>query len=387
MRPSTRVVPSRPPVGLPVELENDWTYTELLPFLVAAYGEPHKGYWGESVRRAASSVHNLPIHEDFESTIERIRLLLINPQILTDAETKDIGELRDDKSLCVAVFVRHFLNHGPYKLHSLGHEPDPDHPRHKTSVEDPQKHIYGGKMSRKRGNNASRQSVQKPGWRRNNEHKSHKMPVNKFDKNGTAHVAPRIEEPQVPTASRLKSKATSHHTAVDRNRSKPGTPRTGPNTNRSLANPALNDPGIPIRDPLPMSGQGVPQTTNDPMHMQGASRLSQQWNTSHAVIQPYSAPPHSYNSYIPSTLSQDNRLHETSYKHEHARPVGSPLEGIAYSQHHQGHPTPSIAALPAVESSRPGFRVADLAVQPSDSGYQLRMIASDFVPGVGEHNF
>jgi hypothetical protein len=90
------------------------------------------------------------VYEDFASTIERIRLLLVNPDIMTTAELEDFGFVRDDVRLCIAVFIRHAVRHGTYRLWSLGVNPDPDHPRRSLEPKEMDKYIYGGRLAAKR---------------------------------------------------------------------------------------------------------------------------------------------------------------------------------------------------------------------------------------------
>jgi hypothetical protein len=89
-----------------------------------------------------------PIYEDFDSTVERIRLLLINKEILTRAEIKDFGWVRSKWPWCVGIFVRHAINHGPYPLASLGKEPNRNHVRNKAKKpEDEDIYIYCGRLA------------------------------------------------------------------------------------------------------------------------------------------------------------------------------------------------------------------------------------------------
>jgi hypothetical protein len=76
--------------------------------------------------------------------VERFRLLLVNNEILTRAEIKDFGWMRENIKTCIGVFVRHAINHGPYRLSSLGTAPDPDHQRPKD-VHD--SYIFCGKLA------------------------------------------------------------------------------------------------------------------------------------------------------------------------------------------------------------------------------------------------
>jgi hypothetical protein len=100
-------------------------------------------------RRSFTETVYQKVYEDFDSTVERIRLLLVNPGILTRAETMDFGWMRREIDMCIGVFVRHAMRHGTYKLWSLGTEPDPDHPRRKLTEEDQDTYIYGGKLAAK----------------------------------------------------------------------------------------------------------------------------------------------------------------------------------------------------------------------------------------------
>jgi hypothetical protein len=92
-------------------------------------------------------IHSQAIHEDFESTVERFRLLLANPDILSRAEIADFGFFRDNHAICIQVFVRHYINHGDYQLHSLGKDPDPDHPRRTVTEEYQDTYVYAGKLA------------------------------------------------------------------------------------------------------------------------------------------------------------------------------------------------------------------------------------------------
>jgi hypothetical protein len=80
--------------------------------------------------------------------VERIHLLLVNRNALTKAEIKDFGWLARMRGLCVAVFVRHAINHGPYKLASLGEMLNRNHVRYKVKKPaDEYIYIYGGHLS------------------------------------------------------------------------------------------------------------------------------------------------------------------------------------------------------------------------------------------------
>jgi hypothetical protein len=74
---------------------------------------------------------------------------LINPDILTSAEIKDFEQIPDgckNHRICIGVFVRHNIHHGWYKLHSLGKEPDPDHPRLKDAKNVRDTYIFCGRL-------------------------------------------------------------------------------------------------------------------------------------------------------------------------------------------------------------------------------------------------
>lgn len=71
-----------------------------------------------------------PFYEDFPSTIERLRLCLVNPDILTPSErTKFTRVIKQGEQLCIRIFVRHAIRHGTYDLYSLGPDASPDFPR------------------------------------------------------------------------------------------------------------------------------------------------------------------------------------------------------------------------------------------------------------------
>ena len=71
-----------------------------------------------------------PVHEDFPSTIERLRLCLINAALLTSQELNKYMRIASmGPQTCVRIFVRHAIHHGPYPLHSLGNAPNPSFPR------------------------------------------------------------------------------------------------------------------------------------------------------------------------------------------------------------------------------------------------------------------
>jgi hypothetical protein len=88
------------------------------------------------------------VYENFPSTVERVRLMLVNPAIMTTTEKNDFGWIADHVQLCVGVFVIHALSHGTYKLFSLGNNPSPDHKRFEFNTnEERSRYIFGGKFS------------------------------------------------------------------------------------------------------------------------------------------------------------------------------------------------------------------------------------------------
>lgn len=71
-----------------------------------------------------------PFHEDFPSTIDRLRLCLINAALLTQQEmTKYMRVTSMGPQMCVRIFVRHAIRHGKYRLYSLGDGANPSFPR------------------------------------------------------------------------------------------------------------------------------------------------------------------------------------------------------------------------------------------------------------------
>ena len=131
-------------------LDMAWVRKEVIPLLVAAY-QTHPRYsslsvkqWEDTVATDSHNVDTLPVYEDFASTIERVRLMLINPSMMTSAEMDDYSWIRDEPDTCITIFVRHAIRHGTFKLHSLGTNPDPDHPRRKVHDDT---YIYGGKFA------------------------------------------------------------------------------------------------------------------------------------------------------------------------------------------------------------------------------------------------
>ncbi|KAL5116318.1 hypothetical protein ACEQ8H_005776 [Pleosporales sp. CAS-2024a] len=135
-------------LATPEEVEySQWLEEELIPLLIEAYGYDSQ-YWYQAAKDAEKKLHYLPIHESFQSTVERIRLLLINKEVLTRAEIQDFGWLRDKADWCVGVLVRHAMHHGAYPLATLGKEPNRDLARRKSLGPDEQdSYMYGGKLA------------------------------------------------------------------------------------------------------------------------------------------------------------------------------------------------------------------------------------------------
>lgn len=75
-----------------------------------------------------------PFYEDFPSTIERLRLCLISPEILTPDEFNKFVRVADQsEQLCIRIFVRHAIRHGNYLLYSLGAVANPRFPRRREA--------------------------------------------------------------------------------------------------------------------------------------------------------------------------------------------------------------------------------------------------------------
>ena len=71
-----------------------------------------------------------PFYEDFPFTIECLRLTLLNSKTLTPRELSKFTRITEQGSqMCIRIFVRHAVRHGPYLLSSLGPDPSPDFPR------------------------------------------------------------------------------------------------------------------------------------------------------------------------------------------------------------------------------------------------------------------
>ncbi|RAR10473.1 membrane bound c2 domain-containing protein [Stemphylium lycopersici] len=120
----------------PQNLDLDWAHRELIPFLKLIFGETygHENrptvHWLRMVLFARLKLNRIPFYEDFPSTIERLRLRLINPEILTPDEFTKFARVADQgEQLCIRIFVRHAIRHGNYPLYSLGAEANPRFPR------------------------------------------------------------------------------------------------------------------------------------------------------------------------------------------------------------------------------------------------------------------
>ncbi|KAE8833563.1 hypothetical protein HRS9139_05382 [Pyrenophora teres f. teres] len=114
-------------------LDMGWAHEELIPFLEEVFtgseGMP-TSTWERMVLFARFNLDRIPLHEDFPSTIERLRLCLINASLLTPYELNKFMRIASmGPQMCVRIFVRHAIRHGPYRLHSLGNGPNPCYPR------------------------------------------------------------------------------------------------------------------------------------------------------------------------------------------------------------------------------------------------------------------
>ncbi|KAF1831273.1 hypothetical protein BDW02DRAFT_650021 [Decorospora gaudefroyi] len=120
-----------------------WARNELIPFLMtvfrnrAGYSTWKHSNWERSIKIAEQNIDRIPFYEDFPSTIERLRLSLTNPCVLTPEELTKFSRLADGPvQVVVSIFVRHMICHGKYELHSLGVNPSPDFPRNQESAPD-----------------------------------------------------------------------------------------------------------------------------------------------------------------------------------------------------------------------------------------------------------
>ncbi|EMD64052.1 hypothetical protein COCSADRAFT_160299 [Bipolaris sorokiniana ND90Pr] len=126
--------------GAPKELDLEWVARELVPFLEWAFGENYgrpqrsKAYWVEKVIFAKSRIENVPYYIDFPSTIDTLRLYLVNKAHLTPKEMLEFsGVVVQGEMLCIRIFVRHAMRHSTYDLHSLGTHQSPHFQRPLTA--------------------------------------------------------------------------------------------------------------------------------------------------------------------------------------------------------------------------------------------------------------
>ncbi|KAI4913588.1 hypothetical protein J4E90_005307 [Alternaria incomplexa] len=116
----------------PAPIDQDWVDAELIPFLQRVYPEERRTTmdWNRQVVFGRSNLHLLEHYEDFPFTIERLRLCLLNSELLTPAEmSKFISVTEQGSQYCLRIFVRHAIVHGSYMLFSLGDNPSPEFPR------------------------------------------------------------------------------------------------------------------------------------------------------------------------------------------------------------------------------------------------------------------
>ncbi|KAI4669501.1 uncharacterized protein J4E79_001545 [Alternaria viburni] len=116
----------------PAPIDQDWVDAELIPFLQRVYPEERRTTmdWNRQVVFGRSNLHLLEHYEDFPFTIERLRLCLLNSELLTPAEmSKFIAVTEQGSQYCLRIFVRHAIVHGSYMLYSLGDNPSPEFPR------------------------------------------------------------------------------------------------------------------------------------------------------------------------------------------------------------------------------------------------------------------
>ncbi|CAO2649737.1 Nn.00g010290.m01.CDS01 [Neocucurbitaria sp. VM-36] len=111
-------------------VDSVWEQTELIPFLDTAFGERERAAWEKKICSAEHDIDNIRFYEDFPSTVESLRLALINPDVLTAPEIKLFSSrVTKDVDMCVGIFVRHAIRHEPFPLFSLGDAPSRDFPR------------------------------------------------------------------------------------------------------------------------------------------------------------------------------------------------------------------------------------------------------------------
>jgi len=137
------------------QLDMKWVRTELTPFFVNVFGR-FPGYenvdWEALVHKHEASAPALrsQVWEDFDSTVERVRLMLVSKGIMTTKEVADYGWISFQPELCLAIFVRYALSHGTeyFKLYSLADGPNNDMPRITPRGEHIQWMKFGAKRPR-----------------------------------------------------------------------------------------------------------------------------------------------------------------------------------------------------------------------------------------------
>ncbi|KAF1846131.1 uncharacterized protein K460DRAFT_406353 [Cucurbitaria berberidis CBS 394.84] len=110
-------------------VDQKWAQSELIPFLNTVFYEQSHSAWQEAIRVAEMNIDNIPFYEDFPSTMDCLRLALINPAVLTAAETTKFDPVKNMVQLCVSIFVRHAIRHETWPLFSMGLAPSRDFPR------------------------------------------------------------------------------------------------------------------------------------------------------------------------------------------------------------------------------------------------------------------
>ncbi|KAH6883269.1 hypothetical protein BKA58DRAFT_465121 [Alternaria rosae] len=116
----------------PAPIDQDWVDAELVPFLQRVYPEERKTTmdWNRAIVFGRQCLDRLDQYEDFPFTIERLRLCLLNSELLTPAEmSKFIPITERGSQHCLRIFARHAIVHGPYMLYSLGEDPSQEFPR------------------------------------------------------------------------------------------------------------------------------------------------------------------------------------------------------------------------------------------------------------------
>ncbi|EUC45398.1 hypothetical protein COCMIDRAFT_36875 [Bipolaris oryzae ATCC 44560] len=123
----------------PKELDLEWAARELVPFLEWAFGEQYgrsqrtKAYWVEKVLWAKDRIDSVTYYIDFASTIDTLRLYLVNKAHLTPKELLEFSVVAvKGESLCIRIFVHYAMRHCNYDLYSLGTHQSPYFPRSLT---------------------------------------------------------------------------------------------------------------------------------------------------------------------------------------------------------------------------------------------------------------